>query len=595
MSDFVYSKKPVNRGRLTHTIQTIYHQNKPDVIEFHGIWGSLAVSYNLYNGFKPLETNEHICIVLGGPVLCFQNNSFLAANNDNDVGTQAIYNRWLTGSNQWDEDLSGPFVVFIINKNTSDVFCITDLMSFIPVFVYQGGSNILFSTHVDILARISGQHNKFDKTSIVDFLLFGVVTYPYTAYMDIYQIAPASVHIITGDSDLLQSSAYWIPKEEFKYQSIGQAANDLNNGLHNYVNAVANEMPIIAQFLSGGEDSRAIAALLPSKCQRDAYIFLDNMNREGQVAKKAAQAYGLNFHVATRNNIHYLEILPACADLVGTGFQYVHVHTFGFHKTCHLEQYTAVFGGLFSDALLKGARITKIRGMGLFPFLPQIKWRTYSIERPIEKARRSGIFNEEVLNELTERRWAHLAYVKKFRRESAEEWFELWPSSMNLNIPNIHGNRRLFRSYEPFMSKEVVKLSAVVPQNWKLNRRLFQRAAKSLLKPTKWLLHSDGRFPYFPWYINGFVQLFFWVWRKLGYRIGLIKGNQGPWGEWNVVMGSQEWHKAIDEYSEGIRLIESEITDTNVKQLFINDQLNQDQLVNLMQLLYHLHKGERGT
>ncbi|WNF37358.1 hypothetical protein RJD24_02535 [Bacillaceae bacterium IKA-2] len=586
MSDFIYSKNPIFKGKLTKEIQAIYHEEKPAISEFHGSWGSLAVSYNIYNGFQPYETNEHVCIVLGGPVLCYQDNNFLTS-DDEVAGARAIYNRWIAGTMQWDEDLSGPFAVLILNKSTSEINCITDLMSFIPVFIYQDTSNMMLSTHVNALAQASGQHNKIDIVSQVDFILHGVVTFPFTTYTNLRQVAPAEVHSMLGDSKQSQSNAYWVPKEKFQYKSIDQAAMNLRDGLQNYIDAIVKGMPHLAQFISGGEDSRTLSGLLPKECNRDAFIFLDGMNREGKVAKKAANAYGVNFNMSTRSKIHYLEILP-CADLVGKGSQYIHAHTFGFHKSCKLNEYPAVFGGLFSDALLKGARIKKLRGLSRFPFLPQIKRRNYSAATPLK----NDSFQLEVLEELTKRRQAHLKYVSSFRNESAEEWFELWPSSMNMNIPNLHANRRLFKSYEPFLSKDVVKISASIPQKWKLNRRVFHKAAKPLLKPTKWLLHGEGRLPYFPWYINSFVQFVTWTYRQVGSRSGIIKGNQGPWGQWKVVMNSAEWDQAIDKYSDGLNIMNSAFKEKDVKKLFEDDNLNYIQRVNLMQTLYMNHKKE---
>src|SRR5699024_6234943 len=132
--------------------------------------------------------------------------------------------------------------------------------------------------------------------------------------------------------------------------------------------------------------------------------------------------------------------------------------------------------------------------------------------------------------EVTNRRKTHLKQVQSFRTKSAEEWFELWPSSMNMNIPNIHANRRLFRSYEPFMSNEVVKTSAYVPQEWKLNRKLFHKMAKPLLRPSKWLRHGDGWFPYFSWRLKSITIPFVLLKRKIEREIGKSKKVHGPWG-----------------------------------------------------------------
>ncbi|ASN04231.1 asparagine synthase-related protein [Virgibacillus necropolis] len=584
MSDFIFSKKSITRGKLTKEIQSIYHQDRPIVKEMHGDWGSLAVSYNLYNGFQPFETIDHICIVIGGPVLGFQDNEFLV--NDSGVtGTQAIYERWVNNIIQWDEDLSGPFVILLINKVTWNVTCVTDLMSFIPVFTYVDSSNLILSTHVDMLARLSDQQDEIDLVSKADFILHSVVTFPYTSYTHLRQIEPATVHTIQRGSNQLQSKAYWTPEEKIVYESIDQASDDLRDGLQNYVNKITKSMSHVAQFISGGEDSRLLSALLPYECTRDAFIFLDHMNIEGKLAKRAAETYGASFNLATRSKTHYLEILPACSDLVGSDSQYANVHTFVFHKRCKLNEYSAVFGGLFSDALFKGSRIKKVGGQGLFPFLPHIKDRNYSPGIKLE----NSAFTDEVLLELTKRRQAHLQYVSSFRSESAEEWFELWPTSMNSSIPNLHGNRRLFRSYEPFMAKEVVKLSAIVPQSWKLNRKLFHNTVKPLLEPTKWLMNSDGRYPYFPWYINSLPQFIVWFYQQVGRRTGLIKRNQGSWAEWNVVMKSSAWQQAISEYSDGLKGLKNVFVDKDVGKLFSEGNLNKKQRMNLLQVLYYLH------
>lgn len=449
------------------------------------------------------------------------------------------------GNIKWDEDLSGPFVVFIINKSNSDVICITDLMAFIPVYYSNSQNNLMFSSHVDVLAKLTGKQDNIDRVSQIDFILNGIITYPYTTYRHIKQIDPATIHTVIGEAFSLKSKAYWIPKEVYQFNSINEAAKYIRHGIIDFVERTSNGYKKIAHFISGGEDSRVLSSILPKHIIRDAFIFLDDMNKEGNIAKKAAKAYGSNFNFAKRNKMHYLEILSPNVDLIGSGSQYVHVHSYGFHTELKLNKYSAVYGGLYADALLKGARIKKVRGSSRFPFIPDIKSRDNSAN-----ILKSDFIREELLSELTERRRAHLNYIKRFRYESADEWFHLWPSSMNMNIPNLHGNRRLFRSYEPFMSKEVVKTSATVPQKWKMNRRLFHITTKQFLKPTKWLFHGDGRLPYFSFKTNSFIQFIVWSVRKILRSLGFIKGNHGPWSEWNVVLSDPKWKDAVKRYSE---------------------------------------------
>lgn len=597
MSDFLFSRSSVDKTRLSEAIRNIYQEDAPEIKEFHGSWGSLAVSRNLYGGFETYEDDQHISVVIGGPLLCFQSNSFLTE-KDPTAGTRAILERWKLGKMQWDEDLSGAFVFLVVNKENRQVTCVTDLLSFIPVYAYQEGEELLLGTHTDSLAMVSGQESVLDIVSEVDFILFGAVTFPYTPYKRLRQLFPASVHFssqmgisgkIEKDSsgnsktglgkNILDSEPYWQPVETKTYDSRAKAGRELREALQNYLLAVTEGMDHCAQFLSGGEDSRVVAALLPRRLKRDAFIFLDHRNREGRIARKAADIYGLNFKLMARSKTMYLEILPAAASLVGSGSSYTNVHTYGFHKSAGLQEYPAVFGGLMADALLKGSHMTK---MPRHPhsLLPEQKDVHYTKRTPVH----SEFFTKEVLQELNRRRREHLELVRQIRSESAEEWFELWPMSMNSNSSNLHGNRRLFRTYEPFTAKEVVKISAAVPQAWKLNRRLFHSMAQPLLRDSKWLLHGDGRFPYLPHYINRPALLGVRLVRKISKKINPGPAHQSSWADYKSLHQSEEWFKAIRKREKGFDSLEQVNPEKGILEVY--EGLKELQKMRLLQVCF---------
>ena len=441
MSDFIFSSTSKLPGELTNYIKSIYHSDPPDVQEYHSTWGSLGVSRNLYHGLQPLETEEHIFVVVGGPVLCFRDNNFLKGSEPLE-GTRAIYERWLSGKMQWDEDLSGPFTVLIVDKKKTEVICITDLLMFIPVYQYNKNGSLMLGTHVDALANSTGQTLELDLVSLADFILNDAVTFPHTVYKNIDQCHPAAVHqykLKEGEIRPKSPAIFWVPQETNYFDNIKEAARTLREGVEDYVYRVTDGMTQVAHFISAGEDSRVISGIIPRYLSRDAYIFLDSMNREGRIAGKVARAYGANFRPEYRDDTFYLDILPEASDLIGSGHQYHHAHTLTLHKTCGLTNYSAVFGGYLSDNLLKALFTRKIRGQWRFPFLPQFFIPGENRSKP----QKSPIFNNDVLKEIDSRRKLHLAYIKKFRKETVHEWF-LWPN-MRPGAPNFDCNRRLFR------------------------------------------------------------------------------------------------------------------------------------------------------
>jgi hypothetical protein len=587
MSDFIFSSTPINNGRLSSFIRSIYHSEPPEIFEYHGKWGSLAVSRNLYNGFQPLETDESVIVVVGGPVLGFIDNDFLTASKPT-AGTKAISERMQSGEIQWDEDLSGPFVILKVEKKTGRVLCITDLMMFIPVYQYCHDNMLMLGTHVDCMAKASGEDRTIDGVSVADFILHDVVTYPYTLYEKIQQIRPASVHSfeLSGNDMQEKSKEYWWPEEKFGYKTINEAADVVREGLRDFTERVANNMSEVAHFISAGEDSRVVAGLLPKNIERKGYIFLDSMNREGRIAQKAAEAYNAKFCPVLRDEMYYLDILPAASDLIGSCHFYTHTHSLWFHISCGLDNYQAVFGGFLSDTLLKGHHIKKYKLHGQLPFLPQGNSRRVpSFNSTDSKA--VSVMKPNVYQKVLKRRAEHMKWIQSFRPSTYSEWFHIWPISMHNDISYFYSNRRLFRCYEPFMCKQVVKIGASVPTNWKLNRRLFNKSVRPFLEQSRYLFHASGFLPYFPWWINVPVHFGVWVIRRIGKKTGIIRGNQGPWGSRQKIMTSETWKEYVKKYSTGVDFFRSTFTKP-ARQLIKTDDLNRVQKMKLLQLLYRM-------
>lgn len=584
MSDYLFTSTKQPSGRLSKLIKSIYLNSAPECTEFHGTWGSLAVSDSRYHGFKPFENEQHICIVIGAPVLYFRDNNFLTQ-ADSNLATQVIYTRWKQQEMSWADDLSGPFTVLLIDKQACSISVVTDLMAFIPVYSYLHERQLALGTHVDALAKATNKSHQLDLVSLADFILNDVITFPYTAYTHLRQEEPGSITTI-DDKYKKSVSTYWQPTEKKAFNNLDEASLALRRGIKKYIDTVTKNMSHIAQFISAGEDSRALSGLLPQEKPRDAYIFLDHMNREGKIAQKVAKAYGANFIVGYRDPLHYLQIMPEASTLVGLGHQYPHAHSLGFDKKFNLSRYQAVFGGYLSDSLLKGAYVPKLRGTSRLPFLPDI-----AVDRTPVKAQFGKLqqyIKSDLKNAVVERQEKHFQRVQNLRHSSANEWFVLYPASMRTAIPNFYSTRRLFSSYEPFLSNEVVKIASQVPTNWKLNRRLFHKAMKPYLKQSQWLLHADGRLPYYSWWLNVPLYSSIWLGRQIARRVLKKKTNEGPWGDWRVLIASHEWKTQLNELAGNSPVAEIFQDKSHYVNLAKTNKMKISQKINLIQALWQL-------
>lgn len=583
MSDYIFSSNRQQPDHLTKLIESIYVEAPPSIKEFHGEWGSLAVSKGHYNGFQPYENEEHILIVIGGPVLYFRDNDFLVA-ADSGEGTKAIYERWIIHDNLiWDKDLSGPFSMILIDKRLNYIDLVTDIMGFIPAYSYEHNDSLFIGTHIDSLASSCEQKECYDHVSLADFVLNDVITFPYTAYKKIFQVLPASI-IRFEENRKNSTKSYWKPSEKVLYSSFSEAASYLQVGIGDYVSRVTEKMGRIAQFISAGEDSRALSGMLPSQKERDGYIFLDSINREGKIASKVADAYGINFTIGLRSESHYFDILPEASLLIGSGLQYHHAHSLGYDRKYALSQYDAVFGGYLSDSLLKGVYANKRQGIARFPLFFEVFKGSH---KKAEQAD-NPFFVKEVLDEVEVRRQRHFQMISNLRPKSANEWFVLWPATMRATMSNFHSTRRLFKSYEPFMSNDVVKVSAAVPIEWKLNRRLFNKAMRTNFSSSKWLLHPDGHLPYFSWKVNMPLKISSRIYRKITNILAPEVKHNGPWADWSSLFNSDIWSSIVSQINLESMEIEFLIDNCDIRELLLSDALSDSQRRNLIQLLTHI-------
>ncbi|WP_347862281.1 asparagine synthase-related protein [Salimicrobium sp. PL1-032A] len=578
MKDFLYSTEANAAQNLKARTEESEIFQGETIHPYEGEWGSLLVTDDHYTGFPPYEDEDHLLFVIGGPL--FNGEDFLSS-------APSLLEDWETMDVA--DVFDGPFVLLKVDKRQKQVECVTDLLSFIPVYKGEKDQETAIATHVDLLADALGERQRRDVVSEIDFILHGAITYPYTAYENLRQLTPGTVHTLDKESRELTARTYWLPEEVLRYTSVDDAATDLRTAVERYVDRVTAGQSSVAHFISGGEDSRTIAGLIPDHLSKDAFVFLDNLNLEGKIAEKSARIYGSEFHFYPRDPLHYLYILPDCSDLVGSGSEYKHAHTYGFDEKARLNEYPVVLGGLFSDAMLKGSRIKKMRGSSRFPFLPDIKNTFHTINQETN----TEVFSEEILSELRRRRDAHFDVVKEMRPVSAKEWFQLWPASMNMNIPNLHVNRRLFSSYEPFMANGVVKLSASVPQKWKMNRILFHRAFRPYLKPAWWLWHSDGRFPYFSRYTNILPQMATWMYKSVAAKTGAMKGHQGPFADWGTIFRSEAFRQMKGEHLDYAGKLRGTMNEgVPFEDIFESDGLQSPQKINLLQVLHH-HRKDR--
>ena len=99
------------------------------------------------------------------------------------------YNKSIEKSDlkDWIMDVEGASAqIFISGGNLSVA---TDLLASIPIYsAIDKEGNIYWSSYLNSVSSSSGSY-EFDKTSLVEFLALGTVTFPFTLYDNITQLS----------------------------------------------------------------------------------------------------------------------------------------------------------------------------------------------------------------------------------------------------------------------------------------------------------------------------------------------------------------------------------------------------------------------
>lgn len=515
MSDFLLSTHPRAPGELRAHLARFLAPVVAGIEELHGAWGSLAIARAAHDDGPLVDADDAISAFAGDPLL----HSRTAGTGLATAGARRaeLHRLLLTdGPVAWDERVEGHFALLAVCRASGAGRVVTDAFAFVPVFhgTDRRTGALVVGTHVDATALACGRARDVDPVSAADLVANLTCTYPYTLYAGVRQLAPGTDHRFgrAGWTDALHT--YWEPAEEPRFRRIDDAAEALREGFRASLAHACGEHAEVGLLMSGGEDSRAVLGAMPRELRVDAVTYAEWESREVRVARAAAARYGATLRVGIRGPRHYLDGFEAAAGIVGSGHLFVDVHGYGLHESLGLGSLPLVVGGLSSDSLLKGV----------------YERRRGGAEVPVPAV--AGV-QAELLSEAARRRTVFRDSLAELRPQSADEWDTLWPFSMRKHGGNLDGNRRLFRSHEPYHATAVLRVAAAAPIEWKRHRRLFLRAMRPFLRPAWAVPHAEYRFPYFGrWGSAALLPVLAVARGARALATGEIRARHRPWPKW---------------------------------------------------------------
>jgi asparagine synthetase B (glutamine-hydrolysing) len=542
MSDFIFSSRRHPPGELRRILDRWLGPVSSDIAEYEGAWGSLAVLRAPHDPEPVVQDNRGITVLVGGPLARLEG---MAPGRAAEGERRAELHRLLLEGDTagWEDRLDGPFAALAIDTAGESGMVVTDLFAWITVFAAEpggAGEARVIGTHVDAVAEAAGVRGDVDPVAAVELIGYFTIAYPRTLYPAVRQVPPGSTRRF-GGGEKAQDRSYWQPEEEAAFASLAEAAGALRGALVEDVRLATEGHRRAGVLLSGGEDARVVLGAVPRGVQVEAFIYGEMDNREIRSARRIARAYGASIQFGQRPQEHYIQHFHTVAAMVGTQNEFIDVHGYGLHRSMGIDALPVVLGGYSSDALLKGDNVRR--------------WARRKLERGqapgIRAAKPPSLpgVRDDLLREAADRRTAFRRWMAEMRPQSADEWQFIYPFSMRKYAAVLHGNRRLFATHEPFMSNPVVRLAASVPQGWKLDRKLFFRAARPLLARSWWVPHTRNRLPYFPHAVNVAARPLLGLARGARALVtGTLSAPQESWPDWDALVRTRPMRQKLREH-----------------------------------------------
>lgn len=542
MTDFLFSSRRRPPAELKRILERWVGPVAGEYAEWTAEWGTLAVARAPYHPDPAWEDARSVSLVAGEPFA--RVDGMIAGPALERARRESIHRLLVEGATEgWDDRLDGPFAAIALDDARGGMVA-TDLFGWIPLFaaeVRDPEPRLVIGTHVDAVAQAAGLRGEIDPVSAVELMGYFTIAHPRTLYPGVTQLSPGCTRRFGTDGWTTPERVYWRPVERTDFAGIDDAADALRAALVADVALAVDTHPRVGMLLSGGEDSRAVLGALPRGVDVQGFIYTEADNREVRSARRVARAYGAALRWEPRPPLHDLRHLETVAAMVGTQNEFIDVHGYGLAASMGIDRLPVVLGGFSSDALLKADNVTgSSRRRVLRGALPGV--------RAAEPPPLPGI-RPELVRAAADRRDAFRRHLAEIRPESAEEWSYIYPFTMRKYASGFHGNRRLFRSHEPFQSNPVVRIAAGVPQTWKVERRLFGRAVRPLLAPSWWVPHTRNRMPYFPQTVNAVARPLLGLARDLrALATGTTGANQESWPVWEAFVRAPEMDAKTREH-----------------------------------------------
>ena len=376
------------------------------------------------------------------------------------------------------EQVNGSCAVIVYDKPGRVIHLVTDRCGVFPVYEAPGPA---YCSHPDVLASAVDEAHCLDEASLAEFIVSGTVTPPFTYYTRIRAAEFGTVFSFdlstrqpTGPSKRRYFAfAYRGDSRTGEDELAAQLATALRRAVQRRTQTRLGRTAIA---LSGGLDSRVIAACSSNVQQSFAFCCYDQPNRELRIADAIAQSLSVPFAPFRREPDYYADHAEQGVRISGGMGSLANNHFLGVIPRLKDEGIENLLTGCYCDYLFKALPLNRhahwLTGREqLAPFRHQFYFKHFEACGDLALLARD--------------RWESRVPRQAQAQDTPSAVFDVeaartFPLCYEGDNQQRLVPQRLMGWSPPFVDRDVIDLYCRLPYQYKLNRSIFRRVVGRL-------------------------------------------------------------------------------------------------------------------
>jgi asparagine synthase (glutamine-hydrolysing) len=233
--------------------------------------------------------------------------------------TETIVHAYEAFGENFVDHLRGMFAIGLWDASTQKLILARDRLGEKPLAFCHERERILFASEIKALQRISGIGTRLRPEAVDQYIRYGYIPHPWTAYQGIEKLAPGHIGVYQKGSWKIRR--YWQPDLSTDDSiSFDDACDQLTHAMEDSIKICMRSDVPLGAFLSGGMDSSIVAGIMQqhasSPIQTFNLAFPRDEFQETAYATRASKQLGTDHRKFTleRSSLDSLEQLVEIFD-----------------------------------------------------------------------------------------------------------------------------------------------------------------------------------------------------------------------------------------------------------------------------------------